>query len=172
MGFGRAGEIPAGSSGDLRPYCGLDRRRIPLPRAQLVGEPGVSIIGELVKASPPTRVRHAPIGGDPAFPLDPSESGGHVRSGYSFEDYQSLLEPIGFEVDTFQGLGGPVRQAFNRRIKELQAQYGAAAGVPLFMLSLPCLWFENRTQEKRVPFSIYVRAVKPPAPSTAEPYAG
>jgi SAM-dependent methyltransferase len=97
-----------------------------------------------------------------AFPLDPDESGGHVRPGYSLALYRLLLEPIGFEIDRVQGLGGPVRQAFNRRIKELQARFGAAAGVPLFLLSLPCLPFENRAKERYMPFSIYVRAVKRP----------
>ena len=99
-----------------------------------------------------------------SFPLDPDESGGHVRPGYSLADYRGLLEPVGFETDTVQGLSGPVRQAFNRRIKELQARYGAAAGVPLFLLSLPFLWFENRAREQNNPFSIYVRAHKPSAP--------
>ena len=99
-----------------------------------------------------------------SVPLDPDEAGGHVRPGCSLEDYCNLPKPIGFEIDTIQGLGGPVRQAFNRQIKDFQARYGAAAGIPIFLLSLPCLWFENRVQEKRNPFSIYVRAVKLPRP--------
>jgi SAM-dependent methyltransferase len=95
-----------------------------------------------------------------AFPLDPSESGGHVRPGYTEESYRALLEPIGFELAEFHGLGGPVRQAFNRRIKEVQERFGAAAGIPLFLLSLPFLWID-RALGKRMPFSIYVKAVKP-----------
>ena len=96
-----------------------------------------------------------------SFPLDPDESGGHVRPGYSLADYRRLLEPIGFEIDCVKGLGGPVRQAFNRRIKDMQARFGTAAGAPLFLLCLPCLRFENKKEEQRMPFSIYVRAVKP-----------
>ena len=95
-----------------------------------------------------------------SFPLDRHETGGHVRAGYGLADYRQLLEPIGFEIDTVLGLGGPLRQAFNRRIKELQARFGAMAAGPLFLLSLPCLWFESRRRERAVPFSIYVRAVK------------
>lgn len=95
-----------------------------------------------------------------SFPLDPHEAGGHVRAGYDLADQRKLLEPIGFEIDTVLGLGGPVRQAFNRRIKDVQARFGTWAGVPLFLLSLPCLWFENGKRERTLPFSIYVRAVK------------
>ena len=70
------------------------------------------------------------------------------------------IEPIGFELAEFHGLGGPVRQAFNRRIKEVQERFGAAAGIPLFLLSLAFLWID-RALGNRMPFSIYVKAVKP-----------
>lgn len=96
-----------------------------------------------------------------AFPLDPEETGGHVRPGYTLETYARLLEPIGFRVMASEGLGGPVRQWFNWRIKEVQARFGAWAGIPLFLLALPFLPFESRSREKAVPFSLYVRAVKP-----------
>jgi SAM-dependent methyltransferase len=101
-----------------------------------------------------------------AFPLDPSESGGHVRPGYTVASYRALLEPIGFRLAEVHGLGGPVRQAFNRRIKEVQHRFGAAAGLPLFLLSLPFLWMDWVAGNK-MPFSIYVKAVKPAEASSA-----
>ena len=92
-------------------------------------------------------------------PLDPQERGGHVRPGYTREAYQALLEPLGFRVEEVSGLGGPVRQAFNRRIKSIQERLGAAAGLPLFLLALPLLWLDSPSP--RMPFSLYVRARKP-----------
>ncbi|MBT8419554.1 MAG: class I SAM-dependent methyltransferase [Gammaproteobacteria bacterium] len=97
-----------------------------------------------------------------SFPLDPNETGGHVRAGYTLEDYRKLLEPIGFEIVAATGLGGPIRQAFNRRIKEVQERFGVAAGLPLFLVSLPFLVFESGQREKKMPFSIYIKALKHP----------
>jgi SAM-dependent methyltransferase len=93
------------------------------------------------------------------FPLDADEMGGHVRPGYTFASYRELLEPIGFRVATSMGLGGVMRQAFNRRIKQMQEKFGAVAGLPLFFLSLPVALLERRGSPD-VPFSVYVRAVK------------
>lgn len=93
------------------------------------------------------------------FPLDLEEKGGHVRPGYTPDSYRVLLEPIGFRLEEVSGLGGPVRQAFNHRIKEVQEALGAAAGFPLFALSLPFLALDS--QKPTTPFSLYVRARKP-----------
>ncbi len=92
--------------------------------------------------------------------LEMEEQGGHVRPGYTLESFKSLLEPLGFRIESWNALGGPVRQGFNRRIKTLQARLGAAWGLPLFLLALPCLVFEDKQAERARPFSIYVRAVK------------
>jgi SAM-dependent methyltransferase len=92
------------------------------------------------------------------FPLDFNEAGGHVRPGYTADTYRALFEPIGFIVEEVSGLGGPVRQAFNRRIKTTQERFGAAAGLPLFLAALPFLWLDPL--EPTVPFSLYVRARK------------
>jgi SAM-dependent methyltransferase len=94
------------------------------------------------------------------FPIDHGEGGGHVRPGYTFEEYRRLLEPIGFRIVASAGLGGAIRQGFNRRIKETQARFGAASGMPLFLLALPFLLLEGR-REPNVPFSVYVKALKP-----------
>lgn len=95
------------------------------------------------------------------FPLDEDELGGHVRHGYTVETYRQLLEPLGFQIEQVVGLGGPIRQAFNRGIKETQGRFGAAAGLPLFLLALVALPFERRDVNPPVPFSIYVKARKP-----------
>ncbi len=96
-----------------------------------------------------------------AFPLDGEETGGHVRPGYTAQTFGALLEPVGFRIEEVSGLGGPVRQAFNHRIKSVQERFGAAAGLPLFFLSLPFLTLDAR--EPRTPFSLYARARKPAA---------
>lgn len=96
-----------------------------------------------------------------SFPLDVNERGGHVRPGYTEESYRQLLEPLGFEVEQIIGLGGPIRQAFNRRIKEIQSRFGVVAGLPMFFLALLVLPFEHRDVNPIVPFSIYVKARKP-----------
>lgn len=103
-----------------------------------------------------------------AFPLDLHETGGHVRPGYTFESYSALLEPLGFRIAAKAGLGGPVRQAFNRRIKNFQSRFGAAAGVPMFFLALPFLWLDLFVL-KKTPFSLYVTTLKPAAHNPAEP---
>jgi len=79
-----------------------------------------------------------------SFPLDAEEKGGHVRPGFTLTSYCALLEPIGFEIVTTKGLGGPIRQAFNWRIKDAQARFGVWAGLPIFLLALLFLPFESR----------------------------
>lgn len=98
------------------------------------------------------------------FPLDHNERGGHVRPGYTERSYRELLEPLGYQVEQVVGLGGPIRQAFNRRIKETQARFGVVAGLPLFLLALIVLPFDRRDVNPPVPFSIYVKARKPEEP--------
>lgn len=95
-----------------------------------------------------------------SFPLDHDEAGGHVRPGYTEESYRKLLEPIGFRLENIVGLGGPVRQAFNYRIKEIQSRYGPLAGLPLFAIGMLILTFVRRDLDPHVPFSIYVKARK------------
>jgi len=81
------------------------------------------------------------------FRLELDERRGHVRG-----------EPLGFRLEEVSGLGGPVREAFNNRIKSIQGRFGAAAGPLLFVLSLPSLVLCPR--EPRTPFSLYARARK------------
>jgi len=95
------------------------------------------------------------------FPLDSEEKGGHVRPGYTEESYRKLFEPFGFEVEKVMGLGGPMRQGFNRRIKEIQSRLGVVTGLPLFLLALMVLPLERRDVNPPVPFSIYAMVRKP-----------
>ena len=91
--------------------------------------------------------------------LDERESGGHVRAGYTVESYRALLEPIGFRIDRVIGLGGPVRQWCNKRITGAQVVAGLPLGVLAFFLLWPFSWLD--AAQPKVPYSLYVRAVKP-----------
>lgn len=96
-----------------------------------------------------------------SFPLDYEESGGHVRPGYTLEQYRNLFEPLGFHIETVRGMGGAVRQTFNRMIKNIQHRFGVIAGLPIFFIALVILLFEGNDKYIRDPFSIYVRVRKP-----------
>lgn len=93
-----------------------------------------------------------------SFPLDLDEKGGHVRAGYTRTSLEDLLLPIGFEVESFYGFGGPLRQWFNGHIKETQRRFGPWAGVPLFLAALPFLPFDSARPE--VPCTWYMRVRK------------
>jgi SAM-dependent methyltransferase len=97
-----------------------------------------------------------------AYPLDPEESGGHVRPGYTYETYKQMLEPIGFALSPPLGLGGPVRQACNKCITKAQEVGGLALGLPLFALLGPLSVLDQSTP--KMPYSLYVRATKPAIP--------
>jgi SAM-dependent methyltransferase len=93
--------------------------------------------------------------------LDEHESGGHVRPGYTLKSYRGLLEPIGFRIDYVTGLGGPVRQWCNKQITRARL----IAGLPLELVVFFFLWPFSSLDfiQPRFPYSLYVRAVKPPA---------
>jgi SAM-dependent methyltransferase len=93
-----------------------------------------------------------------AHALDKHEAGGHVRSGYTIESYRALLEPIGFRIDRVIGLGGPVRQWCNKRITKAQEIAGLPLGLLAFFLLCPFSWLD--AAQPKVPYSLYVRAVK------------
>ena len=93
------------------------------------------------------------------YPLDPDERGGHVRPGYTADSYRALLEPLGFQLSEPIGLGGPLRQACNKRITAIQESHGLLPGLLLFSLFWPLPVFERRNP--RVPYSLYVQVRKP-----------
>ena len=91
--------------------------------------------------------------------LDLHETGGHVRQGYTAEDYARLLEPEGFMLGDPVGIGTDsvcIADALLRTVRNLA---GDVAALPLLPLTLPFVWFARLNP--RVPFSLYVRAVKP-----------
>jgi SAM-dependent methyltransferase len=93
-----------------------------------------------------------------AHALDKHEAGGHVRPGYTVESYRALLEPIGFRIDRVMGLGGPVRQWCNKRITAAQEIAGLPLGLVVFFVLCPLSWLD--VAQPKVPYSLYVRAVK------------
>jgi SAM-dependent methyltransferase len=100
----------------------------------------------------PDHIRH---------PIDQNERDGHVRPGYTFESYQALLEPIGFELEAPIGLGGPLRQACNKLIIRAQHVGGYALGLLAFLGLSP--WSVLDGEAPTVPYSVYVKATKPVA---------
>jgi hypothetical protein len=101
-----------------------------------------------------------------AYKLDPEESGDHVRPGYTLESYKQLLEPLGFRIVDCVGIGGPVRQAINKRITGAQRIAGFGGGLLVFLAAAPFVPFD--TSKPRVPYSLYVRAEKPTNQTAAQ----
>ena len=93
-------------------------------------------------------------------PLDPHETGGHVRPGYTLATYKALLEPIGFRIEQSVGIGGPIRQAFNKRIIRIEERWGALPGFLLSWVAWLFVWLDPA--DPKLPYSLYIRAVKEP----------
>jgi SAM-dependent methyltransferase len=91
--------------------------------------------------------------------LDVNETGGHVRQGYSEADYRRLLEPLGFKIEKVIGIGTPGVYQADRILRTIRHRVGDAVALPLLPLALPFVWLARFNP--RVPFSLYVRAVKP-----------
>ncbi len=91
--------------------------------------------------------------------LDSDESGGHVRPGYTLNAFRDLLEPIGFQVSPAVRLGGSLRQLCNRCVLAAQRRGGVVASLLVFALVWPLPVLDGDSPD--VPFSIYVRALKP-----------
>lgn len=90
--------------------------------------------------------------------IDGIENGGHVRDGYSKESYRVLLEPVGFKIINYVGLGSPILYWLDKPIRWIRNKAGDIAALPLFLITLPLQRFDyiNPT----VPFSLYIQAVK------------
>jgi SAM-dependent methyltransferase len=91
--------------------------------------------------------------------LDKKESGGHVRAGYTEDDYRKLLEPIGFQIESVVGIGTPAVYHADRVLRAIRNRFGDWAALPLLPIALPALWFA--TLNPRTPFSLCVNAIKP-----------
>jgi len=90
--------------------------------------------------------------------LDLEERGGHVRPGYTEADYRALLEPAGFWIERFAGLGNPALFYADRLLRAIRNRFGDAAALPLLPLALPFVWCARLDPAR--PFSLYARAVK------------
>ena len=90
--------------------------------------------------------------------LDTEERGGHVRAGYSEDDYRRLLEPLGFRIDRVVGIGPMGLYRADALLRSIRARFGDLVAFPLFPLLLPFVWLAR--DNPNVPFSLYVRAVK------------
>ena len=90
--------------------------------------------------------------------LDLSETGGHVRAGYTEDDYRALLEPIGFKIDRVVGIGPKSVYVADKILRAIRNRWGDLPALPLLPLALPVVWFARRNPP--MPFSLYVRAVK------------
>lgn len=90
--------------------------------------------------------------------LDHTESGGHVRPGYTEATFRSLLEPIGFEIIAVNGVGGPLRQSLNKLIRGCETVLGLGPAIGVFLMVNWLTFVDQR--RPRVPYSIYVQAQK------------
>jgi SAM-dependent methyltransferase len=87
------------------------------------------------------------------------EDGGHVRDGYTWESYHSLLEPAGFRIEVQAGLGSSfLMNALDGPVRFIRNRFGMAAAIPFFLVAQPFTFLDRLNPE--VPFSIYVQAVK------------
>lgn len=91
--------------------------------------------------------------------LDLEENGGHVRPGYTEEDYRTLLEPLGFHIDQVVGIGPKSLYYADVVLRAIRSRFGDIPALPLFPLLLPFVTLARFNPP--VPFSIYVRACKP-----------
>ncbi len=90
--------------------------------------------------------------------LDVEERGGHVRAGYTAEDYAALLEPAGFRIERIVGIGPPSVYHADRLLRAIRNRVGDLAALPLLPFALPFVWLARF--DPPVPFSIYVRAAR------------
>lgn len=91
--------------------------------------------------------------------LDTEEKGGHVRPGYTEESYRKLLEPIGFRIEAVVGLGQPRLVRADAFLRKIRNRFGDALALPFFPLAAFGLWGDQLNP--KIPFSLYVKAVRP-----------
>lgn len=95
--------------------------------------------------------------------LDLLETGGHVRSGYTFDGYRALLEPVGFVTEITAGIGPRTLYVADEIMRWIRNRAGDWAALPLLPLALPFVFLARMNPKE--PFSLYVRARKPGAAS-------
>jgi 2-polyprenyl-3-methyl-5-hydroxy-6-metoxy-1,4-benzoquinol methylase len=96
--------------------------------------------------------------------LDENETGGHVRAGYTKKHYRALLEPAGFAISEVVGIGPRGVYHADRLLRAVRNRFGDAFALPLLPLALPFVWAASF--DPPMPFSLYVRALKPECPAS------
>lgn len=91
--------------------------------------------------------------------LDTSETGGHVRAGYTEDEYRRLLEPAGFRIERVVGIGPKAVFLADESIRAIRGALGDLFALPLLPFALPWVWCAP--MNPTLPFSLYVTAVKP-----------
>jgi SAM-dependent methyltransferase len=91
--------------------------------------------------------------------LDTLERGGHVRHGYTQQSYRQLLEPLGYRIDRFEGIGGPMLVFLQENLQApIRNWLGEAGAAMVAAIAIPFIRFDSACPE--IPFSVYVRAVR------------
>jgi len=91
--------------------------------------------------------------------LDTAGRGGHVRAGYTEEDYRALLDPVGFQVERVVGIGPRSLCIADSMLRLIRNRFGDVMALPLFPLTLPTVWLARLNPP--TPFSLYVAAIRP-----------
>ena len=91
--------------------------------------------------------------------LDLNEEGGHIRAGYTRQGYELLLLPIGFLVEETVGVGNAYVYHTDLLLRRFRRLFGDLFSLPLFFILKPGVELFRSPPE--VPFSLYVRALKP-----------
>jgi SAM-dependent methyltransferase len=93
--------------------------------------------------------------------LDADERGGHVRAGYTADEYGALLRPVGFEIETIVGIGATSVYVVDGILRAIRNRVGDALALPLLPVGL--LILRTAKPNPPLPFSLYVKARKPSA---------
>lgn len=91
--------------------------------------------------------------------LDLSERGGHVRPGYTAGEYDHLLTNVGFHPEKVVGLGSKSLYRLDQLLRTIRNKFGDVAALPVLPIGLLFLRLERL--DPPLPFSLYVRAIKP-----------
>jgi SAM-dependent methyltransferase len=85
-------------------------------------------------------------------------SGGHVRTGYTYKSYEELLEPEGFRIVEKVGVGASCLVKADVILRFIRNKVGEYFAFPFFIILWPFQWFDRINSE--TPFSLYVQAIK------------
>jgi len=87
------------------------------------------------------------------------EDGRHVRDGYTFESYRTLLARHNLQIVAVAGLGSPLLTSLDQVVRGTMRRLGVL-GLPVLLPALVLARMDRL--EHRNPFSLYVQAIKAP----------